>query len=229
LEALESQVLLGGVLRWEKKLDESEQVLRDAVARCRQFHGDNKRYLGRSIGYLGGTLFAQGKLDDAESMLREALAIDRTSDRQDSTTETLRGLSEVLRQAGKTAQAEKLLREAISIKREQRDSSRDIYLAWTLDHLAEVLQVQSKHPDAKTMLEESLQIKVNVLGKDHPETKVTASTLMKLLKQEGKANEAESLRAEYKLSSSTMEPTKIEVPALESAPELLGHPPIGKQ
>jgi serine/threonine protein kinase/tetratricopeptide (TPR) repeat protein len=201
LEAIESQVLLGGVLRWENKLDESEHVLRDAVDRCRRFHGDNKRYLGRSIGYLGGTLFARGKLEEAESMLREALAIDRTSDRQDSTTETLRGLSEVLLQTGKTAQAEELLREAISLKRVQRDSSRDIYLSWTLEKLAEILQAQNKNREAKRLLMDSLQIKLNVVGKDNPETKVTASTIVKLLQQEGKNDEAERLRAEYQLPS----------------------------
>jgi tetratricopeptide (TPR) repeat protein len=202
LQAIESQVLLGGVLRWENALTESADLLQDAVDRCRKYHSDNKQYMGGAIGYLAGTLFAQGKLQEAEKLFREALAIDRTSDRQDRTTETLAGLSEVLIHSGKLAQAEEFLRESIALKREQRDSARDVYLSWTLEKYSEVLQAQDKPSGAEKALKEALAIKVKVLGYSNPETIRTATTLFQLLDKEQKTGEADRIRATYVLPNS---------------------------
>ena len=62
---------LGGLLQDQKKLDQAEPLLREAVAGNREIFGDRDPNTLASINNLGSLLRDQGKHDEAESLLRE--------------------------------------------------------------------------------------------------------------------------------------------------------------
>jgi tetratricopeptide (TPR) repeat protein len=69
---------LGAAYAGEKRFDEGETVLRQAVARDRQVHGETSLEAARSFAQLANLLLRAQRFDEALLPLEQALAIDQT-------------------------------------------------------------------------------------------------------------------------------------------------------
>jgi eukaryotic-like serine/threonine-protein kinase len=138
---------LGIVLMLEGNLDESEALLRKALALDERAGRTNEAAI--SLNSLGSVLRMKGNLEEAESVERNSLAMMKAlwGPNDFRIAEGLPNLAEVLMKRGNFREAESTLREALAIEQQRGTNTFDE--AKTLVSLANALSYQSK-------LEESL-------------------------------------------------------------------------
>jgi tetratricopeptide (TPR) repeat protein len=189
---------LGEALHREGKLPEAEAFLREALAAYRKFPDQQRqKQLSWVLISLAAVLKEQGRAEEAEPLLRESVAIYRALGNTTAIEyeDTLRSLGETLLSRKKLPEAESFLREAIAVHRNASGRQPSPRLAWALISLADLLVQQGKDKDAEQMLLEAVTIERKALGDQHPDTTRTLDSLMNLLRQEGKTNEANALVA----------------------------------
>jgi hypothetical protein len=72
-------------------------------------------------------------------------------------------------------------------------------MATTLNNLAVLFQAQGKYPETEPLYRRALVIRERALGPEHPDTVAVAGNYVGLLRQLGRADEAQAITARFGL------------------------------
>ena len=181
---------LGSILSERGKLEEAEELLREAVKAMRAKLGEDHPHTIRSVSNLGNVLHDRGRLEEAEELKREALQAMRAKLGEDhpDTISSINSLGSILSARGKLEEAEELFGEALQAMRAKLgEDHRDTLLS--VHNLARCLQGQGRWQEAEDLHRQALQGMRLKLGEDHPRTWLCFSKLAGVLALRGRLGE----------------------------------------
>ena len=123
-------------------------------------------------------------------------------------SESLNNLAFVVRDLGRLDEAEALDRQSLSIKRKFLKGGEDLNLAMTLYNLAQVLERKGNLAEAEAAHRQALTIRIRLAGRDHRDSQISMDELVRVLRDEGKLAEAESLMRAHSESSRDRSPAE---------------------
>ena len=176
------------------RYDESESLIRRALAIREQALGPDHPDTATSLNNLAVLLRFRGRYEESESLIRRALAIREQALGPDhpDTAISLNNLAITLQVQSRYAEAELLLRQALAI-REQALGPDHPDTAISLNDLAALLLAQGRPEEAEPLLRRALAIRETILGPDHTDTAISLNNLAELLRIQGRLEEAERL------------------------------------
>ena len=161
---------LGLMLRDQGDYEQSERLLREALAMERRLVGDKHRDLAVALNNLALVLWRKGDLATAESTYRQALAMQREllGEVHPQVANTLNNLAYVLYDRGDVGGALQTERESLAIYRKLfPDDNPDV--ASTLNRIGLWLTETHDYAAASGCLEEALAMRRRLFGASHPE------------------------------------------------------------
>ena len=186
--------LMGTLLNRQGRLDEAEEVFRQALAIERRALAHDDPHFGQLLNNFALNTQEQGRYEEADSLYRAALAILRkdTTLWDSEISSTVNNHATLLHAMGRLPEAEASFREVLA--KDRRVYPADHYgIGILLNNLSQVLQLEGKYAEAEPMAREALSIYRNRLGPDHPEVALAAANLASLLQDLGRPAEAEPL------------------------------------
>ena len=185
---------VAGVLSYQRKFVEAEQLHREALDK-------GERVLGRlhpdvfiTRGQLAGTVRSQDRLDEAEQMYNALLKdrIESLGDRHPDTLITLSNLATVAARKGNHQKAESIYREALRIEQEilglKHPSTINI-----MHNLACSACDRKDYAQAATEFKAVLELQKEVMGPTHPYTMRNRRNLAVALRRCGDPEQANKL------------------------------------
>lgn len=159
---------LGLLLASQRRYDEAEAFLREALERNRRWLGENHADVADDWSNLATLLFAREDLGGAESAARAALAIQYSLGRgsHPDTAHTLHTLGVVRYRLDELVGAEEALRAALEIRRANLPGHR--LTAMTCGELGRCLTAQGRFEEAEPLLDEAHCTLSALLGPEHP-------------------------------------------------------------
>lgn len=182
------------LLRELGRVDEAEPILNQAISLDIELLGTEHPNTLLSQLRLAVLLFESDRNLEAEALTRSVL---ETSTRvlgaeKQMTLECKDLLGRILNRKGDYAQAEKVHREVLET-RISTLGDKDSSMSNTLLYLAESLYRQGKNGESCRYAEQALRSHFETFGGDHPGTGESASFLVKVFTESGKADRADSL------------------------------------
>ncbi len=217
----------GRALKYLRKFDEAEKVVRESLAMQRKVRGPETTKEATLLSNLSDILchIAENRdnrdelLAEAERAARESLRIRRRrlGNDSDETAWSLLCLSLALQHQHRYSEAEATIREAYAI-RVRLHSQEHPYTAMDLKNLGLVLLRQDKHEEAEKCARESLEVSEKMEGKGTIAQAETHSVLGEVLRQQRKLEEAEfHCRAAVAIAEQQMGEDYLDLPAFLSA------------
>jgi serine/threonine-protein kinase len=194
-QTAESIQNLAQTLQVQGRLQDAEILYRRSLAAKRKALGDAHPSVTISLNNFGGLLARQlGKIEEGEAMTREALALDRRifGERHSYVAQGLGNLSYILRLKGDFTEAERMQRQALDINRELF-GERHQYIATNYSHLGGIRYELGDDEAAIRHLRTAYAMYRDVLGEGHLNTLIAMGNLGRVLAENGRAAEAESL------------------------------------
>jgi tetratricopeptide (TPR) repeat protein len=184
-------------LRDQRKYDQAETALREAVAIARKNSGDQTPELAWKLRSLGLVLHLANKNpEEAERDEREALAIRRQvlGNQHSDVADSLIRLSNVL-PSDRAAEAEADLREAIAILK--NTGANKSLLSTAMYYLAVALQHDNRLSEAEKAARESASLVQKSVGKGSPQILTSLCRLIVILDHEHKYDDLDAVFDEY--------------------------------
>lgn len=187
-----------GVLRADQgRLDEAEQVLRDALEKSKKVRGLDHFQTLEIVSNLAVILRRQNKNDEAETLCRQAVQAQKKSG---STSDhrylmLLNNLGSILQQKGNPEEAEQYYRESLDGYVKLYGEKHPATLV-SEANLAHLLSESNRIEEAEALLRHNLQLSREVLGDAHASTLTAMNNLGPLLQRKGEYPEAESILRE---------------------------------
>ena len=184
----------GTVMRAKGDYQETEAILRDALAIQRRLLGDEHLDVAATQNNLGVLMRVLGEYTEAEILYRESLTTRRNllGDEHPDVATSMNNLGFLLQYMGEYTEAETLLREALAL---QRNLLGDVHLdvGASLNNLGLLLRTTGDFTAAEPLQREALVIMQSLLGEEHPNVATLMNNLAVLLEAMGDHAEAESL------------------------------------
>lgn len=190
---IEAASALGDTLRDAGKFNESEPVLRRALALSRQVAGAGSLMYARIANNLGALLAQLGRTEEAEALYLEALAIEEKAPGPPSVRLAIRlnNLALVMMGRRQFAEAARLLTRAAAIDESAIGAHPEA--AARLNNLA-LVYAEANEPDrAEPIYRRVIAILEDALGKDHPKLATALNNLAVLHHKRGDTAAAEPL------------------------------------
>jgi CHAT domain-containing protein/Tfp pilus assembly protein PilF len=183
----------GLLLHRNARYADAETQFRGALKLVRQVVGEEHPYTASLCGNLAQSLERQDKYDEARDLLQTDVKITTRlrGEKNPATAVAYNNLACGLELMADYREAERLHRKAEAILRAA--AGEDNKLATTCNNLALNLQHQARYDEAEALYEEAIKLRVNVLGKDHPETGEVYMNLATLYDAQGDVAKAEPL------------------------------------
>ena len=158
---------LGLVLNDQRRLDEAEAVIREALAIQRKVFGEEHPDVSDSLFNLGAVLQGRGKLLEAEAAFRDSLAMRRKLMGNDHSVAevTLRYLAGLYQEEGKLAEAEAACREQLALAKKLSGTGKPD-LAYSLQRLTDLLYDQAKWAGAEAPCRDAIAEFKRVMQED---------------------------------------------------------------
>jgi eukaryotic-like serine/threonine-protein kinase len=194
-EIVQSTIALGLLRLDEARLDESEQLVRQALHDAEQIRPGNDRLVAEASFALGKVLDKRGSYASAIQILERAEALQLTSGLPTTALAvTLKELADTHFYAGHYDLCESLTRRALVIDR-QLHGERHPLVADDLVNLGAVQYERGNYADAEDFYRQALNIVRAWYGPDHPEVAADLSMLGRALIAEQRFDEGvENLR-----------------------------------
>jgi CHAT domain-containing protein len=151
---------LASTYRFSGRYEESERLLRRAVAICEQA---TCLYRAGYIGSLGHLYGEMGRYAEAEALLTRAVSLEEKGVASPSRAETVQNLAYLYISLGRDEEAEALLKRAENIlvgtKRSptERAEYRPLMLAANMEYLATLRSRQGRYADAERLLKQAIE------------------------------------------------------------------------
>ncbi|MBU0637754.1 MAG: serine/threonine-protein kinase [Planctomycetes bacterium] len=187
---------LGKLLSHQRKYNDAEALLREALALERE-HGGATRLLASGLHSLGHVLRVKGHYQEAATALQEALATQRQLFKgpHPAVASTLGALGSVLVDLGKYDEAEQMLTEVLTMTR-SAVGNRHPAVAAGLDGLATLYLRRGMLDQAKEFYSEALATKRDLFGDRHVEVMVGINNLALVYSSTGAKDQAEQMYRE---------------------------------
>jgi len=162
---------LGDLLRRAGELDQADELLSLNLEMRLASLGPDHRNVGNSLGVLALLRLDQGRYVEALELTDEALALYKRIDLQDPVWLIITGVrhARALAGLGRISEAEAEFAELMAMSEAAGVDVGTAHLD-LLTARAEFL-LQQNHPDAQAAVDEALNAHVEVLGRDHPDTR----------------------------------------------------------
>jgi tetratricopeptide (TPR) repeat protein len=186
--------VLGRMLIYRNRFDESESMLNEALAMQKKLLGPEHPDVAFTMQQLAETLQNRNRFAEGEALCRQAAAIQRKTLGNDhpALATTLLRLAIILDDDGRAAEAEAPARESLSIRRNALGEN-NIHVAWCLKTLAECLAAQKKWPEAEGIYRQELSVWANARGVDAEGYQEAIEGLVQALGSEGRVSEVEAV------------------------------------
>jgi tetratricopeptide (TPR) repeat protein len=186
---------LSRLLQDARRLEEAEEVLRDALAGWERLRGQDDPNTLSAANNLAIVLVDLGRPDEADGLLRDTVArrARRLGPAHPDTITSRNALAGTLRGSpARLAEAERMYREILTDIGDDRSAQ-----ALTVRHnLAAVRFHRGDLDAAESTFRQVLAGRAGTLGTDHPDVLVTRSSLATVLNARGRVAEAEDQTAE---------------------------------
>ncbi|MGA2496528.1 MAG: serine/threonine-protein kinase [Tepidisphaeraceae bacterium] len=184
---------------------EAEPLLKEALERRTRVLGADHPGTIWSLGTYADVLQKLGRSKEAEPLLKEALER-RTRVLGPDHPDTISALSNyglMLESLGRAKEAEPLFKDALERGTRVLGADHPLAIAW-LHNYAGVLQMLGRAPEAEPLFRQALERAAGCpsLGPGHPQTRVYATNLAKLLFDLSRPQEADAIRAKFGLQPS---------------------------
>ncbi len=188
----ESLLALGLLRKDQRRMDEAETLLRDAVARQRSL-GDDAA-LAQSVVGLASALSLRGQYKASQTLLEEAVQLAHRSHTEDTAqyAETLSELADVYFYQAVYDRAEALNRQALALDRKLYGDQHP-KTAQKLSSLGEIAKNRENIPLSESLLRQALAADSAWYGENHPDVATDLSSLSHVLILEKHYDEAELL------------------------------------
>jgi len=159
---------LASALRRQGSYDESEKLIREALALQQEHAGPDDPAVATTLLELGRVFQDRGNLAEAESLYRDVLGRHRRlfGDEHPQVAATIDNLAIVLRQETKLSEAEPLTREALTIRRKALGPEHPQTLS-SLYELASIARERANYDEAVALFQEVIDLDKKVLGERH--------------------------------------------------------------
>jgi tetratricopeptide (TPR) repeat protein len=196
---------LAGLLKDQKKLEESEPIYKRSLAIAEKSGGPGEGLVAVLQSNLAELYRDQGKLPEAEKAAKQAVAIreKNATVQGPQAVPVLHVLGDIYAAEGKLAEAEATHKRAIEIIRQAMGSMNRPVVMESINHLADTYKTAGKFTEAETTYKESLKVAEGLGPND-----VYAATLEKyadLLHKMKRDSEADILAAQAKDMRSKLE------------------------
>ena len=191
---------LGGLLYSMRKLEEATALFQEVMIAHRHSLGSRHPQTLSSVRNLAGALYVSHRFDESEQLYCELLSVQRSelgSEHSDTLT-TISTLAEVLQEQNRSREAGVLLMEVMSSRRSTLGNLHPDTLSSIYDYALHCKNC-GKLKKAAALFREELAGCDALHGASHKETIGSARNLVKLLRQIGEANQADTLEAAYRL------------------------------
>lgn len=185
---------LGRFLQASGLYEESEPLLRRALALCEQVHGPDSIEFSVSLNVLATILHDTNRLTEAESLYRRSLKIYEEHDGPGHflVAISLHNLAGLLQDMNRLSEAEPLIRRALRIS-ELHFGLEHPLVADSLSSLAKLLRNTNRLEEAETLTRRALAVCEKSLGPSHPSVGTPLIALAGLLISSNRHAEAEPL------------------------------------
>ncbi|MDE0063875.1 MAG: tetratricopeptide repeat protein [Gammaproteobacteria bacterium] len=191
-ERVEQRLKIATVLYELARWEESEELLRAALAEAKTFPGS--KLVATAANDLGLLLKDTNRFTEAEPLFRQALAVDESTfgSQHPKVAIDLNNLALLLQDTNRFVEAETLMRRAIAIEDAAygRLHSR---LAIGLNNLACLLHDTNRIGEAEPLFEQALMVDQRVFGHEHPSVANRLNNLGRLYHETSRTEEAEPL------------------------------------
>jgi len=181
---------LAELYRDDGHFEAAEPLLRQVLAIREKALGEENELAAASLANLGECLYWEDKNTEAESLLRRATASYRKIN-SPLLAEADNYLALVLERTGGYSEAIELLREALDIAQRKYAPSAVLYPT-TLHNLGSALIDAGDLIESEAITRQAGEIRLKILGRDHPDRLYSLNNLVYILVEEGKANAAEA-------------------------------------
>lgn len=166
---------LAQVLISQGKFNKGGALLQETLGLNTEVHGPKHTFTLENMNGLAIVDMERGNYDNAEKLFRDTidLKIEVFGLKKESTLDSIRWLAKVLRKKesfDETDEAQKLLRETAPLMTETLGPKSPTTLHCMYD-LAETLSYPGTFDEAETIHRETLELRREVLGHDHPDTR----------------------------------------------------------
>jgi len=184
---------LGGLLVYQGRYDEAEQMLLRAVEICETNPGQDDSALAGYQHNLAVLYERQGRYDEAKPLFDSALAIREAMFGPDHehVAETVNSLGILWMHRGDFRAAEELMRRGLQIRSRLFVGDHPL-VAESLNNLGTVLVEQGHYDEAEEVHLRALTMRKKVLGPDHPRVAATLNNLAIIYDVIGRHDDAES-------------------------------------
>ena len=199
---LARHLLALGVVYWAQgHYSEAEPLMRRSLSIEERRLGPDHPDLAPALNNLGGIYWSLGRYNDALPLYERARkTFEKTLDpMHPNVASVLNNLGETYWKLGRYREAEPLFRRALKIK-EARLSAGDPSFAVTLNGLAGMLRDAKRYSEAEPLYQRALSIRRQALPPGNADISETVRDYALLLKATGRADAANALLAEYKLT-----------------------------
>jgi tetratricopeptide (TPR) repeat protein len=185
---------LGEACRVRGKLDEAEQLFREALEIREAELGSDDLSVAQTLNNLAAVYSAKGEFEPAASLYRQAIDVEEYSlGREHPVVATsLNNLALVYRMQGEHAQALPLLIRALRIGINATGPEHP-NVGTCFNNIASVCFAAALVPASEAFFKQALAIKQKTLGPLHPEVAVILENLGELSLTQGRESEAEGL------------------------------------
>ena len=192
LQYMDSLYALGILRRDQRRMDEAEGLLREAVARRREV--PDKPGLEQALVGLGSVLSLRGQYEAARTLLEEARKTEIATHAEDTAlyAETLGQLSDVAVYQADYDRAEALGTQAVALDRKLYGNQHP-ETARKLNSLGAIATNQGRFPKAESLLREALAADTSWYGPSHPDVADDLTSLGHVLTMEKRYPEAEAM------------------------------------
>ncbi len=193
-KTLQSMVQLGWILDREGRLDESDQVTRQAIEQSTRTLGHEDPITLEGMEYLAINLERQGHYAEEEKLLRQTVEIRTRRDGPENprTLRSMVDLANAIDQEGRPAEAIAIYRKTLEIDKRVLGPEHPQTLV-AMHNLANRIQEQGGYVEAESLYRQTLAIEERVMGPEHPDTGSTITALANTVFYEGRPAEAEKL------------------------------------
>ena len=177
----------------EGKLPVAEAICRQSVEMDHRLGKSNRSAHDMALFALGGILRDEGRPVEAEAAFREGLAPTYGAGKDDaSVANFVRQLADTLQDQGRLDEAEDLYHEVIKIFDAYGTNTLNQSLAYALNNLGNSRRSRGELKEAEQLMRRALSLRMVIFKEWHPYILDNRRDLFSLLREEGKASEAEA-------------------------------------
>ena len=179
-----------------RRYDEAEPLQRKTLRFRQEVLGELHRHTLESMSDLAFSLYSQNKLEDSEALARKALQLCKSTFPEDAdiTLTVMDTLAVALAGQSQLTEAETLQRKVLG-KWQHLQGERHPLTLTSMYNLALTLE-STKKDEAEELYRYVVRTEKKVLRKGHPETPKSMKCLARLLRKDGRAEEANAIMQE---------------------------------